>query len=109
MIVGGRHFYTKAFNALRKYKVIGLPSGETDNTKLDADLTATRTNCRTEIQKIVNATKWMINNNVASTYLNSTHTIAVNNISMPDNIENRYIIEHSKHFLKMLSHKTVKA
>ena len=77
-------FYTKAFNALRKYKVIGLPSGETDNTKLDADLTATRTNCRTEIQKIVDATKWMINNNVASTYLNSTHTISANNISMPD-------------------------
>ena len=79
-------FYTKAFNALKKYKVIGLPSGETTDTKLDAVLTATRTNCRNEIQKIVDATKWMINNNVDTTYRNSTHTISVNDISMPDDI-----------------------
>ena len=79
-------FYTKAFNTLKKYKVIGLPSGLNTDTKLDTALTETRTNCRTEIQKIVNATKWMINNNVAPIYLNSTHTISVNDISMPNNI-----------------------
>ena len=86
-------FYTKAYNALRKYKVIGLPSGKTVDTSLDTALTTTRNNCRTEIQKIVDATKWMINHNGDSTaqnpdpiYLNSTHTISVSDISMPGDI-----------------------
>ena len=79
-----------AETVLTKYKLIGLPA--TGTTNLNASLVTQRDSCRAEIQTVVTATKWLINNNKVNGTLLKTYKadgnteITASAITMPNNV-----------------------